>query len=76
MAEWTGFWDDYSIEIRDMRDVDGPVLVSCVQRGRGKGSGIQVEHDIYFLFSLRAGKLVRRQMFQSEHAAVVAAGLR
>ena len=74
MAEWIGEWDDYSIEVRQMRDFDDRVLVSCVQRGRGKGSGIQVEADVYFLFTLRAGMLVRWQMFQSEQQALDAAG--
>jgi ketosteroid isomerase-like protein len=74
MAEWIGTWDDYSFEVVGMRDFDDHVLVSAVQRGRGKGSGIQVEADVYFLFTVRANKLARWQMFQSEQQALDAAG--
>jgi ketosteroid isomerase-like protein len=73
MAEWIGEWDDYSFEVRGMRDFGDRVLVSGVQRGRGQGSGIQVEADVYFVFTLRRGKLVRWQMFQSELQALDAA---
>ena len=73
MAEWTGEWDDYSFEVRGMRGFEDSVLVSGVQRGRGKASGIQVEADVYFVFTLRDGKMVRWMMFQSEQQALDAA---
>jgi ketosteroid isomerase-like protein len=73
MAEWIGEWEDYSFELRGMRDFADHVLVSGVQQGRGKGSGIQVEADVYFVFPLRAGRAVRWQMFQSEQQALNAA---
>lgn len=73
-AEWIGTWDDYSIEVREMRDFDDRILVSCVQRGRGKGSSTPIEADTFFLFTLRAGKLVRWQVFLSEQPALAAAG--
>lgn len=69
-ADWIGTWDDYSIAVRDIRDFDDRVLASCVQRGRGKGSGTPMEVDTYFLFTLRAGKLVRWQAFLSEQQAL------
>ena len=73
MAEWTGQWDDYLFEVRGMRDFGNCVLVSGLQRGRGHGSGIQVQADVYFVFTLRVGKLVRWQMFQAEKQALDAA---
>lgn len=73
MTEWTGGWDDYSFEVRGMRDFGDRVLVSGIQRGRGPGSGVQVEADVYFVFTLREGKFVRWQMFQSEQQALDAA---
>ena len=74
MTEWTGAWDGWSIELRELRAIDNDhVLASCLQRGRGKGSGIQVEADVYFVFTLRRGKVVRWQMFESEQHALRAA---
>ncbi len=74
MAEWEAEWDDYSFEVRGMHDVGDCVLVSVVQRGRGRASGIQVQADVYFVFTLRGGKVTRWRMFQSEQEALDAAG--
>jgi ketosteroid isomerase-like protein len=57
--EWRESWDEYSIEVRQTRDLDDRVLGSCVQRGRGKGSGVQMEAETYFLFTFRGGKRIR-----------------
>jgi ketosteroid isomerase-like protein len=73
IAEWTDTWDDYSIEVIDMREVGGHVLVSLHQRGRGKGSGIDVQGQTYFVLTVRSGKVVRWQMFSSEEQAMEAA---
>jgi ketosteroid isomerase-like protein len=70
MSDWIGSRDGWSFELREMREVDDRVLASGVQRGRGKGSGIPVEADVYFVFTLSAGKVVRWQMFETEQAAV------
>jgi ketosteroid isomerase-like protein len=70
----TGAWDDFTIELRHMRDLDDRVLASFRWWGRGKISGIRTENDIYGLFSLRAGKVVRWQFFPSEQQALDAAG--
>lgn len=70
MTEWTGEWEDYLFELRGMRDFGDCVLVAGTQRGRGRGSGVQVEGDVYFVFTLRAGKVVRWEMFQSEQQAL------
>jgi ketosteroid isomerase-like protein len=73
MADWVGTWDDYSIDVLGTSAVNDHVLVSCRQRGRGKGSGIAIEHDVHFLFTVRQGKVARWQMFHSEQDAVAAA---
>ena len=43
--------------------------------GRGKGSGVEVEADFAFVFTIRQGKLLRWQMFTSREEALEAAGL-
>jgi uncharacterized protein len=75
IAQSTGIWDDFSPELREMRDFDDHVLASCRWWGRGPSSGIQIEADIYALFSLCEGKLVRWQFFASEQQALDAAGI-
>jgi ketosteroid isomerase-like protein len=73
MADWIDTWDDYSIEVLDLREVGERVVASLRQRGRGKGSGIEMEADTWFVWSVRGGKVVRWQMFSSEREALEAA---
>jgi ketosteroid isomerase-like protein len=76
MAEWIDAWDNYAIERRDMREIGDSVLVSAHQRGRGQASGIQMEADVFFVFRVQRGKIVRWRMFSSEREALEAIGLR
>ena len=71
----TDIWEDFSVELRGMRDFDDHVLASARWWGRGPSSGIQVEFDISALVSFREGKIVRMQFFASEQQALEAAGL-
>jgi ketosteroid isomerase-like protein len=75
MADWIGTWDDWSIEVRRVRDVGGLVFVTALQRGRGKGSGVPVEGEVTLVFTVRQGVIARWQMFRSEQEALEAAGL-
>jgi ketosteroid isomerase-like protein len=75
MADWIGAWADWSIELLDAREADGLVLATAVQRGRGKRSGVPMQSEVAFLFTLRAGKIARWQMFRSEREALKTVGL-
>jgi ketosteroid isomerase-like protein len=73
ITEWVDTWDDYAIEFRSVRELGNEVLFSLHQRGRGKASGIELEADVFFVYSVRDGKVVRWQMFPSEAEALEAA---
>ena len=75
MADWTGSWDDWSIEILGAREVGDLVLVTARQRGRGIGSGAPMEADATFVFTVLDGLIARWQMFASETQALKAVGL-
>jgi ketosteroid isomerase-like protein len=75
IAQTTEIWDDFSVELREMRDFDDHVLASLRWWGRGPSSGIQMEVDICALSAFREGKIVRLQLFESEQQALEAAGL-
>ena len=51
------------------------MFVRACQRGRGKGSGVPLENDITFVFTLRDGAIVRWQMFHTDDEAREALGL-
>ena len=75
MAEWTGTWDDWSVEILSIREIGDRVLVGARQRGRGKSSGAPVEAEVAFVFTVRHDKIARWQMFHSEQQALEAVSL-
>jgi ketosteroid isomerase-like protein len=74
MVDWIGTWDDYEIKLLDLREVGESVVAKLHQRGRGKGSGVAMEGDVWFVWRMRGGRMVRWQMFSSEAEALEAAG--
>ena len=72
---WPEQWDDFSVELRRIVDVGERVLVTTVQHGRGKESGIEVEMIFSFVFGFRAGKVLEWQIFMGEDEALKAVGL-
>jgi ketosteroid isomerase-like protein len=74
-AIWPDTWDDYRIEIVRLADFGDRVMVTTVNRGRGKESGVPVEMPFTFLFSVRAGKIAEWRLFMREEQALEAVGL-
>lgn len=75
LGEWGDAWDEYSFEVVRVRDFEDVVLAIARQRGQGKRSGVPVDYEVTFAFTLRRGKIVRLQMFGFEQQAVDALGL-
>jgi ketosteroid isomerase-like protein len=67
-------WDDFRVERLRTRDLGDHVLTTVRQRARGRRSGIEVEGLLTFLFTLKAGRIVRWQMFSEEARALEAVG--
>jgi ketosteroid isomerase-like protein len=74
LGEWAEAWDGYSIEVLRVRGVGDLVLATARQRGQGKRSGVPIDDEVTFVFSLRQGKIVRLQMFGAEQQALEALG--
>ena len=74
---WPEQWDDYGVEIlRIVADPGDYVVVATRQGGRGKQSGVPVEIEMTFVFTVREKKIVDWQLFMHEDQALEAAGLR
>lgn len=76
MSDWIDTWDNWSIEMLGVREIDGLVFVTAIQRGRGKGSGVPIQSEVTLVFTVRQGVIVRWQMFRSEREALDAVGLK
>jgi uncharacterized protein len=74
IAVWPDQWDDYQLEIVEIRDAGEHVIVRSHHRGRGKGSGVDVEDEIWYVFAFRNGKVAEWRMFGAEREALEAVG--
>jgi ketosteroid isomerase-like protein len=75
IAAWPEQFDAYELEIVQIVDAGDHVVVRTHQRGRGKGSGVDVEDEIWFVFGFRSGRVAEWRMFGAEHEALEAVGL-
>lgn len=76
IVEWTGTWDEYSLEIHDYIDApDERVVVLWTERGRGKGSGIAIEHHGGYVVTVRTGEIIRIALYNDTAQALSTLGL-
>jgi ketosteroid isomerase-like protein len=73
-ALWPEQWDDFRIEILDIRELGEHVVVTTRQRGRGRGSGVEVETEFTFLLLVRDGRFAQWRIFMREADALEAIG--
>ena len=70
---WPEQWDDFEIEIqRIVADPGEHVVVATQQSGRGKQSGVRVEAEFTFVFTVRDGKIAEWRIFVAEGEALAA----
>jgi ketosteroid isomerase-like protein len=73
IGEWTGEFDDWREEIHEIRDLGSQVYVVATQRGRGKGSGIDVETLYALLYEVSGDQITRITLFRDPAEALAAA---
>jgi ketosteroid isomerase-like protein len=71
-----GAWETLTVEIEEVLHDEGERLVFRARfRGRGQGSGIEVDRVIFYVFDIRDEKLLRTRPFDTLEQAWAAAGL-
>jgi ketosteroid isomerase-like protein len=73
--QWEADWEDLETIPEDPTDAGDHVVLPVLFRGRGRGSGIEIEDRFYEVFELRDGKVVRWDEFSERSEALEAAGL-
>jgi ketosteroid isomerase-like protein len=79
VRQWQDFvasFEAYHFEIEDQFGVDDKVVGILRESGRGAGSGVPVDRRTGWVHTLRAGKLVRMEIFLDPADALEAAGIR
>lgn len=75
LERWERDWEAYEANPEEFIDAGDRVLVAVQFRGRGRGSGIEVDTRLYEVWTLRDGKAVRMDEFAERSQALEAAGL-
>jgi len=71
---WLDAWDEFTVELTEIEEVDeSNVLIHSRQRGRGKGSGLEVEQYGVYLFTIRNGLATRLHLYADRESALAAA---
>jgi ketosteroid isomerase-like protein len=72
---WLENFDNYSVEVDEIRDCGDRVLVVGREQGSGRVSGAPVVARIYVVLTFRDGKVLRYREFYDEQMGLEAAGL-
>jgi ketosteroid isomerase-like protein len=75
MERWASAFDELELTAEEFIDAGDRVLVTAYHRGRGRGSGVEVDTRFYELYTLRDGKVVRVDEFTDRPEALEASGL-
>jgi ketosteroid isomerase-like protein len=73
---WKSEWDDYELIPEEFADMGDCVIATVRLRGRGRGSGIEIDARFSDVYTLRDGKIVRMDQFTERSEALEAAALR
>jgi ketosteroid isomerase-like protein len=75
IAEWTGAWDDWRLDVEAFRDAGDKVVVLIRQRGRSKVTGMPVDMHFAQVYTVCEGKQARMEMYADPDEAFKAVGL-
>ena len=75
LSTWIGTWADYRFELTELTDHGSTVFAAGRQTGRGRGSGVVVSEEIFSVWTLQDGLVVRQQTFRDREQALGAAGI-
>ena len=73
---WSDAWGELEVTIAELIDAGDRVVLTAHHRGRGRGSGVEVDTRLYSVYTLRDGRVVRADEYADRAEALEAAGLR
>jgi ketosteroid isomerase-like protein len=75
MRDWLDAWDDWEIDVEELRDAGDRVVAIVRQHGRAKSTGLPVDMLLAQVWTVREGKQARMQMYADVGEALRATGL-
>ena len=73
---WASQSDDFRVELTGLIDAGSEVVAVTRHHGTGRASGVAVEANVAYVFTVDDGRLVRMRIFATKAQALEAAGLR
>jgi uncharacterized protein len=70
LRAWLSEWEHWRAELDDFLELGDYVVVLASYRGRGRGSGVEIDQEGAHVFKLRDGKVVRLEIFASRERAL------
>ena len=72
VAHWNEAWESFEIQVAGVEPVgDRFVVLKAHQVGRGRGSGVPVEQDMFYVYEIAGGRCVRLSI-HPDHATAMA----
>jgi ketosteroid isomerase-like protein len=77
VERWLQAWETFSGEVEEVvsAPVEDRAFVALHLRGRGKGSGVEIDDPLFWAYELRGGRLYRISEYSDRAEALEAAGL-
>jgi ketosteroid isomerase-like protein len=72
---WEAEWDEMEMTSEEIIDAGDHLIQAIFFRGRGRGSGVEVEGRFFQVYTVKDGKTVRWEEFSDRAQALEAAGL-
>ena len=74
---WLEAWDTFFGEAEEVESApaEDRAVVALRLRGRGKGSGVEIDERLFWVYALRGGRLYRISEYPDRAEALEAAGL-
>jgi ketosteroid isomerase-like protein len=71
---WLEAWETFTVELldADVYDEGRFVVARALQRGKGRGSGVEIEMEVFHLWELRDGRIAQFHLYISRDDALAA----
>jgi ketosteroid isomerase-like protein len=76
MRRFLDSWDDIRMEGTEVREAGDSYVVRVRLVATGSGSGVQIENELFHVWTFRGRRVVRLEVYDREREALDAAGLR
>jgi ketosteroid isomerase-like protein len=75
ISSWVAAFEEWREEIEAIRDFGDRVCIVATQRGRGKGSGVDIESRYAVVYEVQADKITGVTLYPEPAEALEAVGL-